>query len=299
MVRLAIVADTPQGDSLAALVPRIAGAEVVLREATLEQLVAGGMADVDAVVLLSKESPDVCQQVVDAGKHLLVSLNSQFSTEAIQALSDQCQQQKVCLMVAGSDRLRPALQARWPSLAAGELGEPGLVRLHRWSSTGTNGAGLPDDLLRDLDLVLNVFESLPSEVYAITRSVIGAEEPDYIQIHLGFDGGGMAVIDRAATLPPGDGYFSFSVIGSAGAVYADDHLNKQLVFRGQHPVAVGTESEDLAAVADLQEFCQAIEQQRVARISGADWLAAVKTAEMVRESIGACSAVRVGEGGAS
>ena len=139
--------------------------------------------------------------------------------------------------------------------------------MHRWSSTDLPGLSLTDDLLRDLDLVLNVFESLPSEVYAITRSVIGAEEPDYIQIHLGFDGGGMAVIDRAATLPPGDGYFSFSVIGSAGAVYADDHLNKQLVFRGQHPVAVGTGSGELASVADLQEFCQAIEQQRAAHSS--------------------------------
>ena len=299
MVRLAIVTDTEQGDRLAALVPRIAGAEVLVRAATVGQLLAGEMANVDAVVLLSGANVDECQQLAGAGKHLLVSLNSHLSTQAIQALSDHCQQQGVCLMAAGTDRLLPGLQATWPSLAAGELGEPGLVRLHRWSTTDLPGLSLTDDLLRDLDLVLNVFQALPTEVYAVTRSVLGSADPDYLQVHLGFDGGGMALIDRSSTLPPGDGYFSFSVIGSDGAIYADDHLNKQLVFRGQHPVAVGTDSEDLTAVADLQEFCQAIEQQRAARVSGADWLAAAKIAELVRESIACGSAVSVAGGSPS
>ena len=297
MVRLAIVTDIEQGDRLAALVPRIAGAELVARAATVAELLASEMANVDAVVLLSEVSLNDCQQLAGAGKHLLVSLNSHLSTEAIQSLSDQCQDQGVCLMAAGTDRLLPALQATWPSLAAGELGEPGLVRLHRWSTTDLPGLSLTDDLLRDLDLVLSVFQSLPTEVYALARSVLGSTEPDYLQVHLGFDGGGMAVIDRSSTLPPGDGYFSFSVIGSDGAAYADDHLNKQLVFRGQHPVAVGTGSGELASVADLQEFCQAIEQQRAAQVSGADWVAAAKIAEMVRESIASGSTVSVVGGG--
>ena len=299
MVRLAIVTDTEQGDRLAALVPRIAGAEVVVRAATVDQLLAGEMANVDAVVLLSEANANDFQQLAAAGKHLLVPLNSNLSTTAIQALSDQCQQQGVCLMAAGTDRLLPALQATWPSLAAGELGAPGLVRLHRWSTTDLSGLSLTDDLLRDLDLVLNVFQALPTEVYAVARSVLGSTEPDYLQVHLGFDGGGMALIDRSTTLPPGDGYFSFSVIGSDGAIYADDHLNKQLIFGGQHPVAVGTGSGELASVADLQEFCQAIEQQRAAPVSGADWLAAAKIAEMVRESIAGGSAVSVVGGGSS
>ena len=67
-------------------------------------------------------------------------------------------------------------------------------------------------------------------------------------------------------------------------------------FRGEHPVAVGTGSDDLAAVADIQEFCRAIQQQRSAVVSGADWLAAAKIAEAVSESIASGSAVSIAGG---
>ena len=295
MVRLALVGDGERAEQLIGLVSRIEDAEVTVRAASLDQLLANESTAFDAAILLAAAGRGDCEQLVSAGKHLLLPISSQFPTEIIQELGDQCQQQGVCLMAGGTDRLVPALQATWQSLAADQLGEPGLVRLHRWSTVESPGA-VTDDLLRDLDLVLNVYQALPTDVYAVARSVLGAAEPDYLQVHLGFDSGAMALIDRSSTLPPGDGYFSFSVIGSSGAAYADDHLNKQLVFRGQHPVAVGTGSDDLAAVADIQEFCRAIQQQRAAVVSGADWLAAAKIAEAVSESIASGSAVSVAEG---
>ncbi|MFP6604134.1 MAG: hypothetical protein VB862_16495 [Pirellulaceae bacterium] len=296
MIRLALVGDGERADQLISLVPRIEDAEVTVRAASVDQLLADENTTFDAVILLATAGTGDCEQLASAGKHLLLPISSQLSTEAIQALGDQCQQQGVCLMAGGTDRLVPALQATWQSLAAGELGKPGLVRLHRWSTVGSAGVAVTDDLLRDLDLVLNVCQALPTEVYAVARSVLGAAEPDYLQVHLGFDSGAMALIDRSSTLPPGDGYFSFSVIGSSGAAYADDHLNKQLVFRGEHPVAVGTGSDDLAAVADIQEFCRAIQQQRSAAVSGADWLAAAKIAKAVSESIASGSAVSIAGG---
>jgi len=295
MVRLALVGDGERADQLTSLVPRIEDAEVTVRATSVDQLLVDESTTFDAAILLAAAGAGDCEQLAGAGKHLLLPISSQLSTEAIQELGDQCQQQGVCLMAGGTDRLVPALQATWQSLAAGELGEPGLVRLHRWS-TVESPVTVTDDLLRDLDLVLNVCQALPTDAYAVARSVRGAAEPDYLQVHLGFDSGAMALIDRSSTLPPGDGYFSFSVIGSSGAAYADDHLNKQLVFRGEHPVAVGTGSDDLAAVADIQEFCRAIQQQRSAVVSGADWLAAAKIAEAVSESIASGSAVSLAEG---
>ena len=279
MVRLALLGDAGRADQLMKLMPRVEGAKVTVRAAGVDQIVADHDAFDAAIVLFAKDIRD-CEQLVTAGKHLLVPITCRFSTRAIRNLDDQCQQQGLCLMAGGTDRLVPSLQAVRQSLVGGKLGEPGLVRVHRWSAAQV----VTEHLSRDLDLVLSVFQAMPGEVYAVARSVLDVDELDYLQVHLGFAGGGMALIDRSSTLPPCDGYFSFSVIGSDGAAYADDHLNKQLVFRGEHPTAVGTGSEELAVLGDLQEFCRAIREQRAPLVTGADWLAATEVAEAVMRS---------------
>jgi len=292
MVRLALLGDADRADQLMKPMLRVEGAKVTVRAAGVNQLGADHDA-FDAAIMLFAEDIRDCEQLVAAGKHLLVPITCRFSTRAIQALSDQCQQHGLCLMAGGTDRFVPSLQAARQSLAADELGEPGLVRIHRWSAA----KAVTEHLSRDLDLVLSVFQAMPKEVYAVARSVLAPDEPDYLQVHLGFAGGGMALIDRSSTLPPGDGYFSFSVIGSAGAAYADDHPNKQLVFRGEHPAAVGTGSEELAALGDLQEFCHAIREQRAPLVTGADWLGATEVAGAVMRSAKSNSVVTVAAGG--
>ena len=63
----------------------------------------------------------------------------------------------------------------------------------------------------------------------------------------------------AETLPEGDGYFSLSLIGSAGAAYADDHHNTQLLYAGGHAAALKTGESEFEELAQLQEFVNAIE----------------------------------------
>ena len=296
MVRLALIGSGDCVDRVQALLPRIEGAEVTAVVSSAEEMVTNHVTQCDAAILVSGAAPGECEMLVTAGKHLLVPLDSPLDSTAVQGLLAQCSEQGTCLMVAGTDRLEPSLEATQESLVAGELGDPGLVRIHRWSPQGNSSLAAPG-ILRDLDLVLNVFQSLPQEVYAVARSVLGDSERDYLQVHLGFHGGGMAVIDRSGTLPPGDGYFSFSVIGSAGAAYADDHRNKQLVYRGEHPAAVGTGSADLGWVAQLQEFCDAIRQQRDPVVTGSDWLAVTRVCEAVRHSIDSGEVVTMSAGG--
>jgi predicted dehydrogenase len=112
-------------------------------------------------------------------------------------------------------------------------------------------------------------------------------------LHLGFAGGGMAVIDYAETLPPGDGYFSLSLIGSTGAAYADDHHNMQLLYGGGHPSALHTGEADLSALAQLQEFLNAVEQNREPLITGADGLRAVEVAEAAAVSLATREGIQI------
>jgi predicted dehydrogenase len=117
-----------------------------------------------------------------------------------------------------------------------------------------------------------------------------------VQLHLGFPDGGMAVIDYSRTLPHGDGYFSLSMIGSAGAAYADDHHNTQLLFGGGHPSALVTGHGDKALLSQLQEFIDAVEQNRESLITGAAALAALEVSEAAAESIASGQAVNLAGG---
>jgi len=189
-------------------------------------------------------------------------------------------------------------------LQAGRLGEAGLLRIHSWKPrAGTiqqsrhadvPGIGLLlQRVVREIDLTIWLFGRRPNLVYAvgIRDPESRSNEYDYLQLHLGFAGGGMAVIDTTKTLPIGDGYFSLSVIGSSGAAYVDDHHNMQLLFGGGHPSALNTGESDLAALSQLQEFIHATEQNREPAITGADGMRAIEIGQAAATALATSEAV--------
>jgi predicted dehydrogenase len=103
----------------------------------------------------------------------------------------------------------------------------------------------------------------------------------------------MALIDDARTLPSGDGYFSLSLIGSTGAAYADDHHNRNLLFRGGDPNAIDTGQGSLHLTAQLREFIAAIEEQREPVANGTDGQVALQVAEAAVSSLQSRQALRM------
>lgn len=181
-------------------------------------------------------------------------------------------------VVVNPDRYLPSRQLIRKQLA-GPLGEVGLLRLHRWEPPSANES----NLLRDIDTTLWLVGKQPDRVFALEqRSTSGR----CVQVHLGFPGGGMALLDFDNRLPRGDGYQSLSVIAASGAAYADDHQNTQLVFRRGHPEAVRTEerSGQLAAIA--QEFVDAVRAGRdLMTENAASWRAVFAVAAAVEQSL--------------
>jgi predicted dehydrogenase len=208
------------------------------------------------------------------------------SGEMIEALYAAARASGVQLAVVNPDRYLPSRRLIREQLG-GPLGEPGLIRLHRWEpAKPEQPAGLPEPLLRDLDTTLWLMRRRPDRVYAIGQGTDGR----YVQVHLGFPGGGMALLDYDGRLPAGDGYQSLHVIASTGAAYADDHQNTQLLYRGGHPQAVRTEERvgQLAALA--QEFIDGLRAGRDLSTE-AEWRAVSVVAGAVRRSLAAGTAV--------
>ncbi len=125
------------------------------------------------------------------------------------------------LLLAYRQRWRPEVAAVCAALEAGELGRTGLIRLHSWR-VSEQGEEAATAALRDaVDTVLRIAGTKPSVVHA-------SGDGSCLLAHLGFAGGGMALLDLATS--HGDPYDSLTVIGADGAAHAEDHRNVQFLY---------------------------------------------------------------------
>ncbi|MBP86397.1 MAG: hypothetical protein CMJ64_06740 [Planctomycetaceae bacterium] len=275
MIRLAVLGNGTEVDECLAIAPRLRGASFAVT-ADIEELNNDAF---DAVVIGDGVShEDNCRFAAARGKHVLLSIPLGTSAE-VSALTQECEAHDVRFMVGFASRFLPSVRTIKQSLDSGQLGAPGLLRIHRWQSAAIRAT----DASTDIDLAIWIFQTLPTQVYAVARR--GTDDAfEYIQIHLGFPDGGMGLIDVSNALPSANDYFSLSLIGSVGAAYADDHHNQQLLFRGESPVALKTSEGHAARLAEVQEFVDAIHEQREPGVTGADARAAMTVCEAARQS---------------
>jgi predicted dehydrogenase len=280
----------------------------------------------DAVVFVGPSclEREVIEPFLHAGKHVLLTVEACLSEEVLELLSVAARQGGGQLAIVNPDRYLPSRQLIRQQLDAGKLGEVGLVRLHRWwptsavhkpeasargdrmsplagasglyQATDLNLHGLPAGLMCDLDLVGWLIGKLPNLLYAVGHLSEGDEGAgSFVQVHCGYPDGGMALIDCSEHLPPGDGYQSLSVIGSAGTAYADDHQNMQLLYRGGPPQAVRTEEGSRQLVALVQDFVDALNTNKDLSASVSSWRVVLTMADAVRRSLDSKQAVHLGD----
>ncbi|HEX5417230.1 MAG TPA: Gfo/Idh/MocA family oxidoreductase [Chloroflexota bacterium] len=297
--------------AVAARLPRVAFTAVIDRDPATARRVAGrlGVATsaesfgsllerdphgFDAVLIHGSDAARVAtiERAAKAGKHVLAAAPLAESVAAAERVINICRASGVTLMVGHAQRFVPSHQAVKAALDSGKLGEPGLLRVHRWAAL----ADEPDatavamrEAVDGIDLAHWIFAALPNRVYAVGH-------PGYAQIHLGFPNGGMAILDYATNLPEGDGYTSLSLIGSTGAAYADDHHNRHLLFGGGIPRAINGGEGSAHLISQLAEFVSAIEERREPAISGDAGKAAIQVAEATVASLESRRALRLSGG---
>ena len=286
----------------AAACGRELGAE--LTSASLGELLADHADAVDAVVISTPNHTHttLAEQAARAGKHVLVEAPIGLAPSTADAAIDACRTAGVRLMAGASMRFAPAMREVKDCVESGEVGIPGLIRTHRWMAAADHpahswqldparsGGPFINEAVHEIDLVGWIFGAPPDTVYALAPDFLNAAS--YLQIHLGYPGGAMAVIDFTTTLPSGDGYRSFNLIGSTGSVYVDDHQNVQLNFRGEHARALVTHGADAAVGAQLQEFVDAVAQDREPSSSAEEGSAALRVAAAAQESAASGRALR-------
>jgi len=289
--------------------------KVPLRATSFENLLGENADAFDAVVIhRASGSPEtVVAQAARAGRHVLLDMPLLLRMPQGDAAIEACRSAGVTFMLGQATRFLPSVAEVKSCLKSGVLGAPGLLRIHDWrpsendeqtrSDTGQadTAPAIFQALLPNLDLANWIFGALPTEVYAAgTTNGTGpicrngpqgaSHKSDlsplsYVQVHLGYPDGGMALVDHSMMLPPGSEYFSLSVFGSVGAAYADDHHNMHLLYRGGRPTALPAGQGKLHHLGQLQEFVDVIETGRPPAITAEDGHKAAEVARAAARSL--------------
>ena len=272
-LQLALIGHADELTAWSEALRRLHGGQVAVIANSMEAAL-GENTSFDAAVVNSSAA---AAGAIEAGKHVLVAAPVVDSLEETEALLRSAQEASVFLAVGGLPVNAPANRVILDRLSGGKLGEPGLLRVHCWS--GASNGSLTAKLFGHLDLALRLFGSSPTELYSVACG-----NRSYLQVHLGFAGGGMAVLDFSDRLPAGQGYDSLSLIGSRGAAYSDDHHNSHLLFTGGHPSALIDDSGD-GLLFEVQGFVDAVAGEEAPAINSE----AILTVHRVLEAIGRSS----------
>ena len=173
-------------------------------------------------------------------------------------------------------RFTPQAQSIRSSLDDGQLGTPGLLRLHHWHP----GAITMDEQIAAIDLALCIFGSMPDAKHH-------AESAGNRLFHLGFPGGGMAMIDFCSTPEKGENYHSLCLIGSRGAAYADDHRDRNLIFTGGVANAELPGGRNAFIQPMLEDFLAGVISGQAPESANNDYLAAQKIVEAAGDTAAA------------
>jgi len=291
MIRLALISSTLTADTYGALSTRLhraawtAYAPVdsdgsgqalgqVTEAASAEELFADRVDAFDAVVI------DTDQVTAERLAKAAWALGKPLLAGAVGGNITALGEADTLLMPAHPWRFLPSVQSVKRSLDDGKLGQAGLLRIHRWQPPDEDVGSLADRVLPDTDLACWLFGNAPETVWSLHSTA----NPDYIQFHLGFASDGMAMIDVATSLPSGGDYFSLTMIGGTGAAYADDHHNMNLLYSGGQPNALRASQGRADLVGQLQEFVDAIGEQRKPIVTLTDTARATKVVRQVLKS---------------
>jgi len=237
----------------------------------------------DAVVIQNPlNDGQAARRAAEANKHVFISSPVAENLSAAEAVIEACRGAGVCFGVAQTFRYQPSSQTIIDRLSNGKLGDPGLLRVHRWRSP--RNKPLAEWIFPDIDLATRLFGAKPTEVFALARHDVAAM-PSYVQVHLGYPAGGMAIMDFSATLPIGEGYDSLSLIGSRGAAYADDHRNTHLLYGGGHPSTLISGEGHGHVCREIQTFVDAIRENKPPPVGDVECRATHQVIDAVAQSL--------------
>jgi predicted dehydrogenase len=244
-------------------------------------------------------------RAAQAGKNVICEKPLALSVAQAQEMIRVCREAHVCLLVAHVVRYFPQYALARQAVEAGQIGQPGVLRLTRGSyrpkkplgnwflDEKKSGGILLDLMIHDFDYARWIAGEVES-VYAKKISTGHPEAPvDYGMAILKHRGGALSHIAGAWAYPPPTFRTHLEIAGDGGLIEFDSESSAPILNLIQKPSSaenapdVGLPSSPVAEspyTSQIKEFYQVLTRGAQARVSAEDGLAAVQIALAAVES---------------
>jgi predicted dehydrogenase len=262
--------------------------------------------DVDVVDICSPTHLhyEMAMKAAAAGKHIICEKPLARTTAQAQKIVAACQKAGVQLLVAHVVRFFPEYALARAAVAEGQIGKPGVIRLHRGSYRPKKPAGnwFLDEVKSGgilMDLMIHDYDYarwIGGEVESVSARRVTQRHPeapvDYGLVILSHRSGALSHIAGAWAYPPPTFRTHLEIAGDRGLIEFDSDGTApihNLILRtgGADAPDVGLPSSPVSEspyTTQLKEFYEAIAEGKPARVSASDGLAAVQIAEAALES---------------
>jgi predicted dehydrogenase len=262
--------------------------------------------DVDVVDLCSPTHLhyEMALKAAAAGKHIICEKPLARTTRQAREIVMACQKAGVQLLVAHVVRFFPEYALARSAVAEGQIGKPGVIRLHRGSYRPKKPAGnwfldevksggiLMDLMIHDYDYARWVAGDVETvSARRVTERHLDAPV-DYGLVILSHRSGALSHIAGAWAYPPPTFRTHLEIAGDGGLIEFDSERtapiqNFILKTAGSDAPDVALPSSPVSEspyTTQIKEFYSALAEGQSARVSATDGLAAVQIAEAAIQS---------------
>jgi predicted dehydrogenase len=240
---------------------------------------------VDGVSLATPTSShfELGQQVLAAGKHLLIEKPITNTTEEAKILVALAKEHHLVLQVGHIERFNPVLQALEERLT-----RPRFIEAHRLSpypGRSTDISVVMDLMIHDLEIILHLVSSPLQSIDAVGIPVLSKSE-DIANVRLRFENGCVANITTSRISPEkmrkirvfqDDAYLSLDYQKQEGEIYRKKGAE---ITREKIPVA-----KDEPLKRQLQSFVDCMQNQSLPVVSGDHGTRALQLAAQIADEI--------------
>jgi len=243
-------------------------------------------------------------KAASARKHIVCEKPLARTTEQAQEIVTACRKAGVQLLVAHVVRFFPEYALARSAVAEGQIGKPGVIRLHRGSYRPKKPAGnwfLDEDKSGGIlmDLMIHDYDYarwIASEVESVSARRVTELHPDapvdYGLVILSHRSGALSHIAGAWAYPPPTFRTHLEIAGERGLIEFDSDgtapvQNLILKSGGSDAPDVALPSSPVSEspyTTQIKEFYAALAEGKPARVSAADGLAAVQIADAAIQS---------------
>lgn len=247
---------------------------------------------------------DMVTQAAGAGKHIICEKPIALTTEHGRAIIEACQGANVRLFIAHVVRFFSAYRVAQETVASGQIGNPGVIRLTRvayqprkavdnWFTDEKRSGGMVTDMLiHDYDYARWVGGEV-KRVFAKSARALRPDAPgDYALITLRFESGAIGHIEGGWVYPTGFFRTSLDIAGTKGLIeWSSDNSNPLHVHLAAAPTAAAADVPSTSSIDEnpyaiqIQHFYDAVLNDKPFAVTAEDGLAALEIALAVRESL--------------